>query len=149
MNLATADLFHAEIARLHAEIDRLRLTEKEREAIAWVCGDVADITGPTEDTLRGLLERTKPDRPEAIATGDNDMPQPIAAPAECTVPPEWRSRSYWVDPPSGWQYGFPRLYDPASDGNLTEWLIREGYPEKMARQGLLCTFTARTDNVEK
>lgn len=38
---------------------RLRLTDAEREAIAWVCGDVADITGPTEDTLRGLLERTK------------------------------------------------------------------------------------------
>ena len=25
---------------------------------AWVCGDVADITGPTEITLRKLLERT-------------------------------------------------------------------------------------------
>jgi hypothetical protein len=35
------------------------LTDAEREAIAWVLGDVADITGPTEDTLRGLLERTK------------------------------------------------------------------------------------------
>jgi hypothetical protein len=35
------------------------LTDEERQAIAWVCGDVADITGPTEDTLRGLLERTK------------------------------------------------------------------------------------------
>jgi hypothetical protein len=41
------------------EIDRLRLTDEERQAIAWVCGDVADITGPTEETLRGLLERTK------------------------------------------------------------------------------------------
>jgi hypothetical protein len=35
-----------------------RLTDEERQAIAWVCGDVADITGPTEITLRGLLERT-------------------------------------------------------------------------------------------
>ena len=35
------------------------LTDAEREAIAWVLGDVADITGPTEDTLRGLLERTQ------------------------------------------------------------------------------------------
>ena len=35
------------------------LTDAEREAIHWVIGDVADITGPVEDTLRGLLERTK------------------------------------------------------------------------------------------
>ena len=35
------------------------LTAEEREAIHWVVGDVADITGPVEETLRGLLERTK------------------------------------------------------------------------------------------
>ena len=107
VNLATADLFHAEIARLQsenelldaahkashsallvmesgfknalAEIERLRsqpcpyvtgnvtqyctltpltLTAEEREAIHYVVGDVADITGPVENALRGLLERT-------------------------------------------------------------------------------------------
>jgi len=41
-----------------AEIERLRLTDEERQAIAWLCGDVADITVPPEETLRGLLERT-------------------------------------------------------------------------------------------
>ena len=35
------------------------LTQEERQSIAWVCGDVADITGPIENTLRGLLDRTK------------------------------------------------------------------------------------------
>jgi hypothetical protein len=40
------------------EIERLRLTDEERQAIAWLCGDVADITVPPEETLRGLLERT-------------------------------------------------------------------------------------------
>jgi hypothetical protein len=35
------------------------LTKEERQAIFWVCGDVADITGPIEATLRGLLERTQ------------------------------------------------------------------------------------------
>ena len=35
------------------------LTQEERQAIFWVCGDVADITGPIEATLRGLLERTQ------------------------------------------------------------------------------------------
>ena len=34
------------------------LTAEEREAIHYACGDVSDITGPVEDTLRGLLERT-------------------------------------------------------------------------------------------
>lgn len=52
----------ADIARLRleaacAEITRLRLTDAEREALHHVVGDVADITGPVEDTIRGLLER--------------------------------------------------------------------------------------------
>ena len=46
------------LAEARDEIERLSLTAEERQAIAWVCGDVADITGPTEDTLRRLLERT-------------------------------------------------------------------------------------------
>ena len=46
------------IHRLARALEAARLTAEEREAIAWVCGDVADITGPTEDTLRALLERT-------------------------------------------------------------------------------------------
>lgn len=55
--------------------------------------------------------------------------------------PAWMQQPYWVDPPSGWQYGFPRLYDPEKDGNITEWLIANGYPKKLAEQGLPCTFT--------
>ena len=46
------------IHRLARALEAARLTDEERQAIAWVCGDVADITGPTEETLRGLLERT-------------------------------------------------------------------------------------------
>ena len=76
-------------------------------------------------------------------------PDPPSTPSECTVPPVWTSRPYWVDPPEGWRYGFPRLYDPAADGDMTEWMIRNGYPEQLARQGLACTFTACTDNGEK
>jgi calcineurin-like phosphoesterase family protein len=59
--------------------------------------------------------------------------------------PEWLLRPYWVDPPSGWRYGFPRLYDPSSDGNVTDWMIRHGYPEHLARKGLSCSFTAATE----
>jgi hypothetical protein len=87
------------------------------------------------------------DYPEADKAAEQDnAPQADATPAECTVPPQWTSRPYWVDPPSGWRYGFPRLYDPAADGDMTAWMIRNGYPERLARQGLACTFTAATED---
>ena len=35
----------------------------------------------------------------------------------------------WIDPPSGYRYGFPRLYDPDKDGTVEEFLIHIGYPE--------------------
>lgn len=76
-------------------------------------------------------------------------PEPPSTPAECRLPPEWTSRPYWVDPPSGHRYGFPKLYDSASDGNMTEWMIANGYPERLARQGLACTFTAATEDGEQ
>jgi hypothetical protein len=114
------------------------LTDEEREAIAYYVG----TGGPdaVDATLRTLLERLSPDRPEAIAAGDT------ATPPEPAIPPAWLSRPYWVDPAGGHRYGFPRLYDPATDGDMTEWLIRQGYPEHLARQELACTFTACTDS---
>jgi hypothetical protein len=130
------------------------LTDAEREAVEWCIFQQA-TPQRTAVTLRGLLERMQPDRPKAIATAESDSPQPIATPqpsctpAGCTVPPEWTSKPYWVDPPRGWRYGFPRLYDPATDGDMTEWMVRCGYPAKLARQGVVCTFTACTEAGEK
>jgi len=37
----------------------------------------------------------------------------------------------WIDPPSGWKYGFPRVFDTEKDGDLYEWLTANGYPEKV------------------
>ena len=164
--LEASDRLQAEIARLQAENELLRGYRDEAEAEAsiaslaaqslrltdaerWLLEMLADhpvthqIMPHEVATLRGLLERLSPksDRPKPIATP--------ATPAECTVPPEWTSKPFWVDPPSGWAYGFPRLYDPAKDGDLTEWMIANGYPEKLARQGLACTFTACTEDGEK
>jgi len=34
----------------------------------------------------------------------------------------------WVDPPEGWKYGFPAIYDPEKDGQMSEWIVRKGYP---------------------
>jgi hypothetical protein len=149
------------------EIDRLRLTEEEREAIEQAI-DAADGMAPSEPwaiaTLRGLLGRLSGNgdclAPDNATIRDNsDRSQPIAkcdatppahtTPEECTVPTQWTSTPYWVDPPSGWGYGFPRLYDPAKDGDMVEWMIRHGYPEHLARQGLACTFTAQTEGGEK
>ena len=34
----------------------------------------------------------------------------------------------WIDPPSGWKYGFPKLYDNTIP--LDKWLVDSGYPQK-------------------
>jgi hypothetical protein len=39
----------------------------------------------------------------------------------------------WIDPPSGWKYGFPKSmpkeqYD--ANPNITQWLLDNGYPQK-------------------
>lgn len=35
-----------------------------------------------------------------------------------------------VDPPSGWMYGFPALWDKEKQPELKEFLKEKGYPEK-------------------
>jgi hypothetical protein len=35
-----------------------------------------------------------------------------------------------VDPPSGWRFGFPRVYNPHKGETFGEWLVRVGYPLK-------------------
>jgi hypothetical protein len=122
----------------HCTLTPFTLADAEREAIAYYVG----TGGPdaVDATLRGLLKRLSPDRPEAIAAGDT------ATPPEPAIPPAWLSRPYWVDPAGGHRYGFPRLYDPATDGDMTAWLIANGYPERLAMQELACTFTACTED---
>jgi hypothetical protein len=40
------------------------------------------------------------------------------------------AKKIWIDPPSGWKYGFPKVYDREVDGNCTEWMLKNGYPQK-------------------
>ena len=37
------------------------------------------------------------------------------------------SNFVWVDPPSGWKYGFPKLWN--GEGKSIDWMIKQGYPE--------------------
>jgi len=37
----------------------------------------------------------------------------------------------WVDPPSGWRYGFPRVYNENTDGPILEWMVKCGYPQPL------------------
>ena len=39
-----------------------------------------------------------------------------------------QSNMIWVDPPEGWRYGFPAIYDPEKDGQMSDWIVRKGYP---------------------
>jgi len=34
----------------------------------------------------------------------------------------------WIDPPEGWRYGFPRIWDAEQYPDLEKWLVRMGYP---------------------
>ncbi len=36
----------------------------------------------------------------------------------------------YIDPPAGWKYGFPKVYDKAVDGDCTAWMLKNGYPQK-------------------
>lgn len=50
---------YAEIEEVSEKIEQLRLTDAEREAIEWAVSVAEYCQHPAEDTLRGLLERTK------------------------------------------------------------------------------------------
>ena len=39
-----------------------------------------------------------------------------------------QSNMMWVDPPEGWKYGFPAIFDPVNDGKMRDWIVRKGYP---------------------
>jgi hypothetical protein len=44
-------------------------------------------------------------------------------------------RKYYVDPPAGWKYGFPKIYEPKHGETMEEWLVDNGYPESEVEFG--------------
>jgi hypothetical protein len=45
-----------------------------------------------------------------------------------------KSQKIWIDPPEGWKYGFPIIYDPDTDGQLSEFIVKEGYPVSVIKE---------------
>ena len=45
-----------------------------------------------------------------------------------------KSNMIWVDPPEGWKFGFPAIYDPVNDGKMRDWIIRKGYPVQIIKE---------------
>lgn len=46
----------------------------------------------------------------------------------------------WIMPPDGGSYGFPKLYHPNTDGDLREWMIKEGYPSQEIHPAMVVRF---------
>lgn len=36
-----------------------------------------------------------------------------------------------IDPPEGWRYGFPKMIPKEHQNRTLEWLVEQGYPQKM------------------
>jgi hypothetical protein len=45
-----------------------------------------------------------------------------------------KSNKIWVDPPEGWKFGFPAIYDPDADGQMSDWIISKGYPIQIIKE---------------
>lgn len=58
----------------------------------------------------------------------------VSAPEEQEFDIPQRPVPMYIDPPSGWKYGFPKIYDKNTDGEVNEWLIKNGYPAKMIEE---------------
>jgi len=60
-----------------------------------------------------------------------------------------------VDPPSGWLHGFPKVIPKdvwgGTEKEVTEWYIKEGYPQSLVDNGMLKhtrTWYMESDDVD-
>lgn len=38
------------------------------------------------------------------------------------------AKNKMIDPPSGWRYGFPKIYSPKKGETMKDFLLNNGYP---------------------
>ena len=92
-------------------------------------GDLFEEAADEIEQLR-LSARVDYPEPEKTAVEENTQPTAWAMPDRVLV-----------DPPQGWRYGFPKVWDRRENPDCREWLIENGYPRSLAEDGLPCTFT--------
>lgn len=104
-----------------------------------------------ENGIKGIKKEVREEARRLLRhfPGDADIAQVgEACPRVFEVPkerPEWIDEGpVWVDPPSGWLYGFPKLWD--RKGNCQDWMIANGYPEHLAKKGLPVRFIQATED---
>lgn len=58
----------------------------------------------------------------------------------------------YIDPPSGWKYGFPKVLPESAQGRTREWLIEQGYPQKIIDEhgeNFSCRYWMQEENVDE
>jgi hypothetical protein len=58
----------------------------------------------------------------------------------------------YIDPPSGWKYGFPKVLPDEHKSRAREWLIEQGYPEKVIEsygEHFYCRHWQQEENVDE
>lgn len=58
------------------------------------------------------------------------------------------AKKIMVDPPSGWQFGFPKpIPDEATGEFFATWMREQGYPQKLIDDGMLkhCRYWEEED----
>ena len=109
------------------QLDRSNIASKT--TVEFEANTLDEVLGQFTQFLRGAGFYFDGD----VEIVDNSLPltdietKDIPAPANLEV-----KGKFYVDPPSGWKYGFPRLYNFEADGPLREFFIKNGYPEKDA-----------------
>jgi len=82
-----------------------------------------------------------PDVFDAQTVMRHDEEQQPAAVAPAPPDTSWmNAEELMVDPPSGWRYGFPKIWNSVKHPDMRQWMIDNGYPEHLARQDLPVRF---------
>ena len=58
----------------------------------------------------------------------------------------------YIDPPSGWKYGFPKVIPENQKNRVHQWLIEQGYPkEELDKMGehFYCRWWDQEENVDE
>lgn len=55
----------------------------------------------------------------------------------------------YVDPPSGWKYGFPKPVPDPRPKDMESWFLSEGYPKELIDQGMLKYCRGWTEGVDE